>query len=180
MPEAYYVIPMTSPPYSWANRQKPLYLDAIQCNWTGHNVDALGVYVCKVNTTEAKHTQLAAQAGVYQLPRQYTWNTVISTMQAAARNYIRNNICTPFGIPYDSTETLGELCMRVINSGLFDLGSTPLDTQFQNLTTAQQNKIDVLCRKWGISYAPTDTVKQLSNRGGRLWWPGDQLVVPEG
>lgn len=178
MPIAYYIIPMVAGPYSRANPQRPDYVDEIRCNWTGHNVDALGVFICKVNTTEAKHTDLAGRVGVYQMPRAYTWDTVISTMQAAARNFIRNWL-TGNGLPYDATETLGECLMRVINSGLFDLGNTALTTQFQNLTPAQKNKIDVLCQKWGINYAPTDTVKQISNRGGRVWWPGNTLPVDE-
>lgn len=170
---------MVAGPYSRTNAQRPDYVDQIRCNWTGHNVDALGVYVCKVNTSEAKHTQLAAQPGVVQLPREYTWDTVISTMQAAARNRIRN-FATTIGIDYDTTETIGEFAQRVINSGLWDLGNTVTSVQFQNLTPGQQNKIINLCQKWGLP-APTatETVKQLSSRGGKKWWAGNELYVEE-
>jgi hypothetical protein len=174
MPEVYYVIPMVAGPYSRANPQRPDYVDAIQCNWTGHNVDLFGVYVCLVNTTAAKHTDLASRAGVYQLPTAYTWDTVISTMQAAARNYIRNLCENRLGIAYSTAETLGELLMRVINSGLFDLGATDPATQFQNLSAAQQNKIIALFAKWGMTLpAQTETVQQISDRGGAMYWPGN-------
>lgn len=180
MPEAYYVIPMTTAPYSRENPQRPMYVDEIACNWTGHNVDALGIYVCKVNTTAAKHALLAASLGVDVLPEQYTWDTVISTMHAAARNFVRNLMENRLGIPYDSSETLGQALMRIINSGLFDLGNTSLSTQFANLNQGQQNKIIQLCEKWGLQVPQsTETVRQITNRTGPVWWPGNNLDVVE-
>lgn len=174
MAEIYYVIPMTTPPYSRTNPQGPMYVDEIRCNWTGHNVDAMGVYVCLVNTTTAKHTDLASRAGVYQLPSQYTWDTVISTMQAAARNYIRNLCENRLGIFYSTSDTLGELLQRIINSGLFDYGNLDTNTEFQNLSPGQQNKITAMFAKWGLAIPTgTETIGQISNRGGRAWWPGD-------
>lgn len=172
MPEAYYIIPMVAGPYSRANPQRPDYVDEIKCNWSGHNVDALGVYICLVNTTEAKHTDLASRSGVRQMPRGYTWDSVISTLPANGRNAI-SRWCGDHGIPYDSSETIGQLLMRVINSGLFELGNTALDTQFQNLSQAQKDKIDALCQKHGIAHGQTDTVRQISDRCGRVFWPGD-------
>ena len=164
---------MVAEPYSRLNPQRPDYVDEIQCNWSGHNVDELGVYVCKVNTTEAKHTDLASRSGVRQLPRSASWDTVISTLPAAARNAI-GNWCSNKGIPYDATDTIGELLMRIINSGLFALGNTALTTQYRNLTQAQKDKISALCQRWGQSVpADTDTVRTISNRMGRLFWPGD-------
>lgn len=172
MPVAYYLIPMVAAPYSRTNPQRPQYVDEIRCNWTGHNADALGVYVCKVNTTEAKHTDLVARTGVRQLPRNATWDTVISTLPAAARNAI-SNWCNSHDIPYDSTETIGQLLMRVINSGAFDLRNIALATQYQNLGTAQREKIAALCARWNITApAPTETVRQITNRLGPIFWPG--------
>ena len=69
MPVAYYIIPMVAGPYSRGNGQRPDYVDEIRCNWTGHNIDDYGIYLCKVNTTDAKHTDLASRTGVRQLPR---------------------------------------------------------------------------------------------------------------
>ena len=179
MPEAYYIIPMVAGPYSRTNPQRPMYVDEIRCNWTGHNVDELGIYVCKVNTTEAKHTDLSGRAGVRQLPREYTWDTLIADMHPAARNFVRNFLLD-HGLPQAAPdETIGDVLMRVINSGLFSLGNAPLELQFQYLTQAQQNKISALYNKWGIAYTPTDTVKDLSRRGGRAWWNGNALKVEE-
>lgn len=173
MSVAYYIIPMVAGPYSRMNPQRPDYCDEIQCNWTGHNVDAFGVYVCFVNTTAAKHADLASRAGVYQIPSAYTWDTVISTMQAAARNYIRNLCENRLGIEYSTSETLGELLMRVINSGLFELGSTPTSTQFQNLSANQRDKILAFFAKWGLTTpAPTATVAEINNQFGPVAWPG--------
>lgn len=180
MPVGYYLIPMVAGPYSRFNKQRPDYVDAIECNWTGHNVDAMGVFVCKVNTTEAKHTDLASRSGVNRIPEPYTWDTVIADMHVAARNYVANNICAPLNIPYDETETIGEFLMRVINTDLFSLEDTPVDTEYQNLTSSQQNKVANLLSKWGLQPPiNTETVKQLSNRGGNKWWNGDKLVVEE-
>ena len=173
MPIAYYLIPMVAGPYSRTNPQRPMYVDEIACNWSGHNVDALGVYVCKVNTTEAKHTDLAGRSGVRQLPRGYTWDAVLSTLPPAARNAI-SNWCNAHSIPYDSSETIGQLLMRVINSGLFDLGSTALTTQYQALSQAQRDKIAGLCQKWGEAVpGNSETVRQISNRLGPVFWPGN-------
>lgn len=178
MPEAYYIIPMVAGPYSRTNPQRPQYVDEIACNWTGHNVDELGVYICKVNTTEAKHTDLASRAGVRQLPRGYTWDTVLSTLPPAARNAI-SNWCNSKSIPYDSSETIGQLLMRIINSGLFSLGNTALNTQVQNLTQTQRDRIATYCQKWNIQYSQTDTVKQISERCGPIFWHGPSLHVEE-
>jgi hypothetical protein len=173
MPEAYYIIPMTTAPYSRTNPQRPMYVDEIACNWSGHNVDTLGVYVCMVNTTEAKHTDLASRAGVRQMPRAYTWDTVISTMPAAARNTI-SNWCTSKSIPYDSTDTIGQLLQRIINSGVFSLGNTAVTTQYQNLTQDQKDKITALCTKWSITQpTATETIRSINRRTGGIWWPGN-------
>jgi hypothetical protein len=172
MPVAYYIIPMTEPPYSRQNPQRPQYVDEIKCNWVGHPVDALGVYICKVNTTEAKHTDLAGRTGVRQLPRSASWDTVISTLPAAARNAI-SNWCNGKGIPYAASETIGQLLMRIINSGLFSLGSTALATQYQNLTQTQKDKVTALCAKWSLPQpAATETVRQITDRLGPTFWPG--------
>ena len=179
MPEAYYIIPMVAGPYSRENKQRPMYVDEIRCNWTGHNVNDLGVYICKVNTTEAKHTDLNSRQGVLQLPRAYTWDTVISTMPAPARNFI-SNWCNSHSIPYDSTETIGQLLQRVINVGLFHLGSTALNTQFQNLSQVQKDKITALTNRFNMSPpGQTETLKQISNRVGPRCWPGNELNVRE-
>lgn len=179
MPVRYYIIPVVAGPYNRGNPQRPDYVDEIRCNWTGHNIDSIGMYVCKVNTTDIKHTDLQSRTGVKVLPEPYTWDTVISTMQAAARNYISNQICSAFNIDYDETETLGELLQRVINSDLFDTFGVLNDTEYQSLSPSQQNRIANLFNKWGIPLTGTDTVKELSRRGGQKWWDAPNLYVGE-
>lgn len=174
MPEAYYIIPMVAGPYSFDNPQRPDYVDEIKCGWSGHNVDALGVFVCLVNTTEAKHTNLESRPGVRQLPRGYTWDTLISSLPAAARNFV-NNWLTQHDLPAAGTgETIGDILQRIINSGLFSLGLTPLNTQFIDLNAEQKTKIVMLCMKWGLDLpADNETVGSLSRRCGAVWWPGN-------
>ena len=179
MPIGYYLIPMVAGPYSRTNPQRPAYVDEIRCNWTGHNVDALGVYVCKVNTTAAKHTDLASRAGVRQLPLSITWETVISSLTPVQRNAI-SNWCSNHGIPYDAAETVGDLLMRVINSGLWQLGSTARTAAFATLTAAQQDRIRALCIKWGQPEPQAaETVAALSQRLGAVYWHGPTLPVTE-
>jgi hypothetical protein len=187
MPVAYYLIPTASGPYSVTNRHRPLYVvgagrgetPEVPCAWTGHPVDALGYWVVKVDTTEANHTALAAKANVRQLPRNYTWDTVISTMPAVARNAI-SNWCTARGIAYDSTETIGQFLMRVIQAGIFNLGNTTQTTQFQSLTQARQDAIRAICERLGQP-APsnTETVRQIVRRLGPFVWNGPDLTLPE-
>jgi hypothetical protein len=173
MPEVYYLIPMVAGPYSRENPQRPDFVDEIRCNWTGHNVDELGVYVCLVNTTAAKHADLASRTGVRQLPSGVTWSTVISTLTSAQRTAI-SNWCSAHSIPYASTETVGQLLVRVISSGLFSLGTTTLTTQYQNLTQARKDKITAVCARLGIAQpTATETVRQIVNRVGPIVWPGN-------
>lgn len=179
MPEAYYFIPMVSGPYNRSNPQRPDYVDEIRANWVGHNVDSLGYYVCKVNTTEAKHADLASRAGVLQLPRGYTVNTRLSSLPPAARNAI-SNWCNQRDIPYDD-ETLEELLMRVVQSGIFVLGNVSLLTEFSILTTEQQNKITEFCIKWGIALPNgNESVRQIVNRSGLVSWNPSRVWVEEG
>jgi len=175
----YYIIPMVAGPYSRENPQRPDYVNEIRCNWTGHNVDEMGIYICKVNTTDAKHTDLMSRTGVQRLPAEYTWDTVIADMHVAARNYIANSVCAAFDIPYDETETIGELLMRVINTGLFSLQGLELDTQFYELPISSQNKILNLCDKWGIPINDTDTIRDITDRAGPHFWDGGKLQVSE-
>jgi hypothetical protein len=176
MPEAYYIIPMMAGPYSRDNKQRPDFVDAIQCNWVGHNVDTLGIYICKVNTTEAKHTTLAAQTGVRQMPRAGTWDTVISTLPSAARTAI-STWCTSKSIAYDSTDTIGNFLMRVIQNYLFSLGATAQTIQYQNLTQAQKDKIIALCSKFNLTLpTATETVRAIVRRCGPVVWPGNDAT----
>jgi len=184
MPVGYYLIPMTSGPYSRANPQRPQYVDEIRCNWTGHNVDLFTLFVCKVNTTAEKHADLSSRAGVFPFPEGVEWDTVISTLAANLRNRIRTKL-TQHDIPYDPSETIGELVMRVINIGLWHdpdtvENVTAVDALFSALPPGQQNKITALCTKWALPPpANTETVSAMSKRMGPRWWYGPSLAVRE-
>lgn len=178
MPIGYFIVPMVPGPYSRENPQRPAYLDEIQANWTGHNVDDLGVYVIKVNSTAEKLADLDSRLGVRSLPRDYTWETVIGDLPIVARTFVQNWL-TNHDLPYDATETIGELLQRIINSGLFTLRNVALTATVGSLTTDQRDRIALLCGRWGIEYSDGDTVRQLTDRCGPVFWPGDQLTVEE-
>lgn len=173
----YYIIPMVAGPYSRANPQRPMFVDEIRCNWSGHPVDALGVYVCKINTTEAKHSNLDGRTGVRSFPRNVTWDTVIATLPAVARNRI-SAWCTSKAVPrYDSAETIGQLLQRVISGGLLDLHGQTLTTQFQSLSGERQQRIRDLCQRFRRSEpASTETVRQIVNRLGNDVWPANDAT----
>lgn len=176
MPVGYYIIPMVAGPYSEENPQRPAYVDEIRCNWTGHAVDALGVYVCKVNTSDTKHADLDGRAGVRSLPRNVTWDTVISTLPGVARNRI-SAWCTAHSVPYDASETIGQLLQRVISAGLLDLHGQVLTAQFQSLSAERQQKIRNLCQRFNRSEPiSTETVRQIVNRLGDDVWPGNNTA----
>lgn len=184
MPVGYYLIPAASGPYDFINQDRPDYIQPqrggtpeVPTNWTGHPVYALGYWVCKVNTTEENHTLLASKANVRQLPRNYTWDTVISTMPAAARNAI-SNWCTQRGIAYDSTDTIGQFLMRVIVVGICNLGNTTQTTQFQNMTLARRNAITAACQAYEIALPTnTETARSILRRLGPLIWNGNSTDV---
>jgi hypothetical protein len=136
------------------------------------------VYLCVVNTTEAKHTQLASQTGVRQLPRGYTLDTVISSLNGAGRNRI-SDLCTSFGIPYISSETIEQFIGRVIGSGAFELGAIDVSTQFSGLPPGQQQKIQSMFNKWGIPYSSTDTVRQIVDKFRPVSWNPRSCHVEE-
>lgn len=170
---------MVSPPYSLSNPQRPDYVDEIKCNWTGHNVDALGVFVCKVNTTAQKHAALAKRAGVRAMPAGITWETSVRALTSVKRTEI-SNWCANKGIPYDSTETVGQFLTRVICSGLFSLGLTKLGTRYADLTQEQMDKIARLrARHRQAALGEDETVRGVVDKLGPDVWPGDKLDVAE-
>jgi len=179
MPVNYYIIPQTAGPYSVSNPQMPMYVDEIQCNWSGHPVPGFDFFICKVNTLDAKHNDLIGRPGVYQMPKGYYWDTVISTIAAVGRNYI-SAWCSINGFPYDETETIGQFLMRIINTGLFELGSTPLNTPFSSLTSQQRVLIVASCLRWDIPTPnESETIREITDRCGPVWWNGDSIFVEE-
>lgn len=164
---------MVAGPYNRQNPQRPDYVDEIQCNWTGHNVDAYSVYICKVNTTEAKHTDLNSRAGVRQLPRAANWNTQISTLAQNTQNVI-SNWCAGKDIPFDSSDTIGELLVRIIAAGIVGFGNISLATQYQTLSQNMQDKILAIVQRFNLpSPQPTTTVRTMARVLGLALWPGN-------
>src|SRR3972149_8342575 len=97
---AFYVIPMEPGPYSKGNGQRPMYLDALQANWSGYPMFARNRYLCQVNTTAAKHTLLDAQAGVVGLAE-----AVELDMRGGDLSLLKRNrgeaFLTNIGVAYD-------------------------------------------------------------------------------
>ena len=111
MPIGYYLIPMVDPPYSRENKQRPQYVDEIRCNWSGHNVDELGCYICLVNTTPAKHGDLSSRAGVIRLGDRWE-EPSNSNSRAALQKWMGKK-----KMAYDANETVGDLANRIIKNG---------------------------------------------------------------
>lgn len=177
----YYLVPMSAPPYSRENPQRPLYMDDIRCNWTGHPLNGLGYYVCLVNTTDAKHSELANQPGVQRLPG--NWNTPVLSLSTPLQNTI-NRWCNNHNIPYDPNETIGELIERIIASAVLGLQGYQLSTPFSLLPAYKRKQIIAFCQQSKFAI-PNDneTMSTLLHRSGRDIWPGNdpkRVYVEEG
>jgi len=178
MPEQFYLIPQSDPPWSITNKHRPVALDGIVCNYICKDVPAFSAFLVKVNTTEANHAVIAARPNVRQLPAGLTWETVISTMSTPQRNFI-SNLCGQLGIPYDDTETLGELLNRIVFSADLSLGSASVTTQYNTLTVGQQNALNNFCAKWQKQNpGSNETIKGLVARLAKTMWDGSK-PIPE-
>jgi hypothetical protein len=177
MPIAYYIIPMVPGPYSRENPQDPAYVFEIRCNWTGHNIDQFGVFVCKVNTTPAKHADLESRPGVWKFPEDGL-NTVISTLHAATRNRISNKL-GQIGLPYYEDETLKDLIQRVIVAGVLEWGNADRYTTLDDMPGNSQARTSNIFSKWGWAYNGTDTLEQLLNTCKNDFWNPEAYPVRE-
>jgi hypothetical protein len=175
--KVFYIIPMTTVVEGSRTIQKPDFVDALQCNWTGHNLDHYNVYICMVNTTEAKHTQLAAQTGVRQLPR-VKLSRLVSSMPAGVISKIQT-VLTNLDLPYYADESLKQLMQRILVSGLFEIPNISLDTLLRDLPQAVQTRGAAFMDKWGVSYSGTDTVGQIIARCRDVFWNPDTVDVEE-
>jgi len=178
MPVSFYVIPMTDPPYDRVNNQRPLYVRETLVAWTGYPLDSFGVYVCKVNTTEAKHTQLEGSQGVWRFPPDGL-ETVIDTLHPSEKNRI-SQLCGQIGIPYYSDETLKSLIQRVIITDVLEWGNSDRYTTLADMPGNSQARTSNLFGKWGLSYSTANTLEQLQAICGDTFWNPDTLMVPEG
>ena len=115
MPISFYVVPMEPGPYSRSNGQRPMYLDALQANWSGYPMFARNRYLCQVNTTAAKHTLLDAQAGVIGLPEAVELDMMVGDLSLLKRNRIEAFL-TNIGLTYDPAETVESLLRRIITT----------------------------------------------------------------
>lgn len=173
--KVHYLIPMVAGPYSRDNKQRPDYVDEIQCNWVGHNIDYYSYYICMVNTTEAKHADLASRAGVKQLPRKVL-SKLVGNLPAGVITQIQA-ILTQLDLPYYADETLKELIQRVLVSGLFHLPNVSRDTLLRDLPQEVQDRGGALLDKWGIPYSGTDTVAQVIARCRDMFWHPENVNV---
>ena len=181
MPVYYYLVPMSAPPYSRENPQRPLYMDEIRCNWTGHPLEGFGYYICLVNTTAAKHTKLASQPGVQRLPG--NWDTPVLSLSTPLQNTIKK-WCDNHNIPYDPNETIGELIERIVASAVLGLQGYQLSTPFSLFPTDKREQILSFCQRFKLTI-PNDreTIGALLHRSGHDMWPGNdpkRVYVEEG
>ena len=168
---------MTQPPYDRVNNQRPEYVNDIQCNWTGYPLDLFGYYVCKVNTTSAKHALLEASQGVWKFPEEGL-ETVIDTLHPSEQNRI-SQMCNSIGIPYYSDETLRILLQRVIVTDVLDWGNHDRYTTLADMPGNSQSRTSNLFGKWNLSFADTNTLEQLQAICGDVFWNPDTLTVQE-
>lgn len=63
-----FLVPMTEPPYSRQNPQRPMYMDELRINWTGSPLFKAKHYVVKTNSTAAKLLLLQNKPGVIDFP----------------------------------------------------------------------------------------------------------------
>jgi hypothetical protein len=174
---SFYLIPMTEPPYDRVNNQRPEYLNEIQANWTGYPLDSFSYYVCKVNTTLTKHTDLESRQGVWRFPPDGL-ETIINALHPSEQNRI-SQLCGNIGIPYYSDETLRSLLQRVIVTDVLDWGNNDRYTSLENMPGNSQSRTSNLFGKWGLSYTSTDTLEQLQAICGDTFWNPDTLYVEE-
>lgn len=174
---SFYLVPMTQPPYDRVNNQRPEYVNEIQCSWTGYPLDSFGYYVCKVNTTPAKHTDLEGRQGVWRFPPDGL-ETVINTLHPSERNRI-SQLCGNIGVPYYSDETLRSLLQRVIVTDVLEWGNSDRYTSLDAMPGNSQARTSNLFGKWGLSFTSADTLEQLQAICGDVFWNPDTLMVGE-
>ena len=160
MPVTWYIIPIVDGPYSRANPRRPEYVGSIRCNWVGHPLEFKNRYVCKVNTTEAKHALLAAGQGVLSLPR-VVLTTLVRNLPPAKRAKIKNFLSNIELPDYEDTETLKRLLQRIVLSCILHLPNVSLETQLRDLPPAVQQRGAFILNKWGIPFAGSDTVRDI-------------------
>jgi hypothetical protein len=175
MPIRFYVIPMEPGPYSRDNGQRPMYLDALQANWSGYPLFQWDRYLCQVNTTPAKHTILDAQAGVIGLP-DIALSTLVAGLPLAARTRI-STFLGNIGIPYEPDETVGDLIQRVIAYAEFRLGNDARDTVIGTLSQAKRDRIATLMAKFDLAYSELESIGTVVVRArARMWEPTKTMV----
>ena len=175
MTVGYYIIPIAPPPYGPGNGERPLYVDAIRCNWTGQPFRSLGVYICKLNTTDAKHADLEAQTGVRRLP---DWNMPLSDLPPGKLNALAN-WCAGHDIAFDATETVGSFILRVVNLLGFGIRGVAGTATVGSLTQTRRDRIANLLAKWGKAYSDTETVSSLLPRCAPGRWRLNECQVEE-
>lgn len=63
-----FLVPMTKPPYSKENKQRPEYMDELRINWTGSPLFVKKHYLIMANSTPEKLLELQNKPGVIDMP----------------------------------------------------------------------------------------------------------------
>jgi hypothetical protein len=156
---------------------QPKYVAEIKSSWTGYPLTFFGYYVCKVNTTAAKHLDLESRQGVWRFPPSGL-ETIIDTLHPSEQNRI-SQLCGIIGIPYYSDETLRSLLQRVIVTDVLDWGNSDRYTSLENMPGNSQARTSNLFTKWGLSFVPTNTLEELQNICADTFWNPDKVYVGE-
>jgi hypothetical protein len=173
----FYVIPMEPGPYSRANPQRPEYVDAIQCNWSGYPLFQWDRYLVQVNTTPAKHAALDAQAGVIAMP-EGVLDDLISTLPLADRNRIQTFLGN-IGIPYYTDETVADLIQRVIAYAEFNLGNDDRASLLSSLSQAKRDRIAFLMAKHNLTYSEGESIGAVVARARDKMWNPHKTYMDE-
>ena len=108
-----FLIPMTDPPYSYENSQRPKYLHEMRISWTGVPLFKKNIYLVMVNTSLEKLQLLQENEDVIDFP-----NIDDDTMDNLpdSRKLKNKNIHDILKIPTKDNEKVRDFINRAANS----------------------------------------------------------------
>lgn len=107
----YFIIPMTSPSYSRANPQKPLYCDKL--GWFGSPLFKQNVYLIKASGTKEQLDELALQKKVERI--EFDEDARIDDLTASEKGKL-NGVLNSLKLEVREGETVGEFINRIAQS----------------------------------------------------------------
>lgn len=108
-----FLVPMTEPPYSRENPQRPQYMDELRINWTGSPLMVKRHYLIMANSTPEKLLELQNKKGVIDMPNIDDDKLVSLPKARKDKNKI---IETLIGKTFDQEKSVKDLINEVANS----------------------------------------------------------------